>query len=644
MASRQERMQQRLRGVLRREIRDVDFGLTFPTTLKGESQPRQHPPEPTLTPQKVLTQVDIIKDPEVSPSIVLRNQVSLVQNTDAAEGSGEHFNPARSANANTSKKRRTLDKKDINSISSQSPRKSQEKNDSHNSQRFRDDFISNTLPVHTLPDESNKSISKVSYGKDKSYGGLPYLKAPKLGRTPRRSQGIQVVTESPTNAPGSGQRVQLNQPFSQDVTLPTGHSNSRKRANNTTPSLPPKRRKERSRDETQSSSLTEEEKSTILNYQNDDHDDNELDELSPDRSLLQDPRVGRQSSELRNSSVGIGRQNDANTTDDVSAANILSMYQKQRYGSSRHESPDLDLPSTEPARKKQRQSKRRSFIDSPLVNKNSFPKIRTKGNKKKNSKTRSKSSIPITVHRLTTPINFEDGYGERNSAEIFNTRKSHVTRKDVNWIDILIKACEEIIGTRTSALKYRVDECEDIATRREFKTKWQAIKLFGKELQDQLLEFTLDLDNAHFLERRLREEQKKKLHLREEILRIRAEREKVAVKIDEIREQHSKAEEKSLSHANLNNAIHNLELTMDTARDGLRDGDSPSLYSINSRNQYRHDNSTLNLAGTQVLLKSIAHLVTGQRNSSIGGLLTQVKDFNLFLERAAIVLERRREE
>ena len=49
---------------------------------------------------------------------------------------------------------------------------------------------------------------------------------------------------------------------------------------------------------------------------------------------------------------------------------------------------------------------------------------------------------------------------------------------------------------------------------------------------------TVNLDNSYSLERRVRVEQKKKLGLRAEILRIRAEREQVALRMDEIRIKH----------------------------------------------------------------------------------------------------------
>lgn len=51
---------------------------------------------------------------------------------------------------------------------------------------------------------------------------------------------------------------------------------------------------------------------------------------------------------------------------------------------------------------------------------------------------------------------------------------------------------------------------------------------------------TINLDNAYTLERRVRDELKKKNALREEVLRIRKEREQVALRMDEIRMKHEK--------------------------------------------------------------------------------------------------------
>jgi hypothetical protein len=51
---------------------------------------------------------------------------------------------------------------------------------------------------------------------------------------------------------------------------------------------------------------------------------------------------------------------------------------------------------------------------------------------------------------------------------------------------------------------------------------------------------TINLDNTAVLEKRLREEQKKKLGLRGEISRVRAERQNVALRMDEVRIRHER--------------------------------------------------------------------------------------------------------
>ena len=68
------------------------------------------------------------------------------------------------------------------------------------------------------------------------------------------------------------------------------------------------------------------------------------------------------------------------------------------------------------------------------------------------------------------------------------------------------------------------------------------IFLFGCILR---LSQTINLDNGYSLERRIRDEQKRKISLREEILRIRAEREQVALRMDEIRIKHEYEQQKA---------------------------------------------------------------------------------------------------
>ncbi|KAI6246985.1 hypothetical protein HI914_04837 [Erysiphe necator] len=636
MASRQERIQQRLRGALRREIRDVDFGLTVPATLRGAPQPLAVQLNPIRTSETPLTQQNPKEDSVIISNLTPRNQASLKHRADVPEGSGGHSNTTRSANANTSKKRRTLVEDDKLLISSQSPRKSARKNNIQNHQFLLDDSESNIVPVSALHDVSSDPIDSNSNRKKNSRADISNLKFERLGRTPSRSQAIQLVTESPTDAPGSGQRIRLIEPISQESIFSSENS-IRKRSIDNNSSLTYEGKIEQSKSIAQNLSKLQDKKFINLQALNDVSDDNELDELSPDRSFLQDLRASVRSSRFQSSSVEQEKESVANTIEDESVAKILSTYQKQREENSRHESTDLDLPSIEPTKKKKRQSRPRSYLNSTLENRKTISNFRAKNNKK-NHKKRPNDSIPFTVHKLMMPTNLIDEQDDHNNDEILEMRKPHLTRRDINWIDVLINVCEEFIGSRIVALKEKLDECNDMTTRKGFKTMYQAVKVFGKELQDHLLEYTLDLDNAHCLERRLREEQKKKLHLREEIMRIRKEREQVARQLDEIRQKHSQAEKETMYLENLNNAIHNLELTMDIARE---ENFSNCSTKTSTKNHHHNESYTLDFSSTQVLLKSIMHQVTSQRSSSIGGLLMQVKDFNSFLERSAGVLEQR---
>lgn len=123
------------------------------------------------------------------------------------------------------------------------------------------------------------------------------------------------------------------------------------------------------------------------------------------------------------------------------------------------------------------------------------------------------------------------------------------------------------------------------------------------------------------LEKRVREEQKRKLFLRDEIIRVREQRQKLALRMDEIRIKHENAAKKAQDRETLNNAAHDIELAVDRGK---------SL-------QNEEENE---MSGIEVLLKRMAGTVSTKGSS--GGVLQQIKDFNGFLERAALALESRK--
>ncbi len=70
----------------------------------------------------------------------------------------------------------------------------------------------------------------------------------------------------------------------------------------------------------------------------------------------------------------------------------------------------------------------------------------------------------------------------------------------------------------------------------------------------------------------------------------------------------------------LNNAVHDIELAIDLGKTSQLDGKDDMI-------------------GTELLLKRVADEVSNK--GDVGGILKQIKEFNAFLERAALALESR---
>lgn len=138
-------------------------------------------------------------------------------------------------------------------------------------------------------------------------------------------------------------------------------------------------------------------------------------------------------------------------------------------------------------------------------------------------------------------------------------------------------------------------------------------------IADTLKTSTLDYNVS--LRKRLRDEHNKKLDLRQQISQIRAERERIALQMDEVRIKHEKETKKAQSRNGVNSAIHDIELAVDLGKANA----SPD--------------SAADMVGIELLLKRIAGQVSNKSDS--GGLLRQLKEANAFFERTAQALEGR---
>ncbi|CZR55684.1 uncharacterized protein PAC_05572 [Phialocephala subalpina] len=622
-------MQQRLRGAQRRQVKDVDFGLVFPAAAPAAEAPAtQTSPQPELPQPEPLPQLSSRRTPAARTRAT---NTGIPQENVRPPGSHSTID------ANTSAKRRKLDTDDTPVSSSRSTR----------SQPRRDIYaIEDAQPddslLDMLLDTTNDSIPKESVPTP-AVDQAPVSSTPTTrprSKTPLlAAQVVDEVTESPRDAPGSGHRIRVSgidvtasssrlqsiqdNSTAQTVSETRVRQNKRKRGERGPPSLRMARRSRQSH-VVQGESLEPNELSPEQSLRH-DRESLELDELSPE----QPSRRGRapivlaeveMSEDEPVEEVSIQEPEEAEAIDDEQAAAILKKNKGRRISRGIPiAAPEVGEPRSSPVAKKRRGRQRNDSTPAQQRHPKQAP---PKSKPAKTGKTvRIGSPIPVTVLRFTKPLVYDD---DEEDADILNSEIPHVKRAGVNTIDVLSDFCGEIVGTALETLEEGASACEDAALRREYKTKWKAVADFGKELQTRLLEHTINLDNGYSLERRLRDEQKKKLRLREDILRIRAEREQVALRMDDVRIRHEKERTKAQSRDNLNNNVHDIEMVIDLSKQRQPDDGDQSN----------------EMVGIEVLLKRVAGEVSSKGDA--GGLLMQIKDFNAFLERAALALEGRK--
>ncbi|KAH8650534.1 hypothetical protein BGZ60DRAFT_462355 [Tricladium varicosporioides] len=645
-SAREERMQQRLRGAQRHQVKDVDFQLSFPV-LQAPEEPvvsNPNPIQPELPPQ-----------PSSRRTPATRSQVLPVNDIPPSEIRPQ----TRSGNidANTSVKRRKLDTDETLS-SGRSTRSARA------AQAPRPD-------IYELPREEPQEITVTtkltnSTAVEQIVNITPERTAPvrrtRSTRTPSViPQTQEEITESPINAPGSGQRkiitsaaqrtssqlriVQDSSPSKatqriqsnrSDVEIPqspildgTEHLGGEEgissiSINDEVDELSPS---------VQTSTHTRKRKS-ILGDKTSDKENNRANRISsPIRpkkrtrrteALIEQPSVP-EADELSRLS---GTQEVAEEIDDLEAAIVLKKHRGERTSKSAQAETSSPLERSEPiqwTKAKTRRGKHRN-VSSPVVQRQ--PKLPTRVPVKtaaksdtqkpkraiKKARLRGGSPIPVIVHRLTEQPMFDNSEPD---AELLNSEIPHTKRVGVNAIDVLSQVCQEIISVGLETLENGAGIAEDPALRREYKTKWEALLSFGENLQTRFLAHTVNLDNVYSLEKRVREEQKRKLFLRDEIIRVREERQNLALRMDEVRIKHENATKKARDREALNNAAHDIELAVDRGKSQHDDGNETT--------------------GIEVLLKRMASTVSTKGSS--GGVLQQIKDFNGFLERAALALE-----
>ena len=195
----------------------------------------------------------------------------------------------------------------------------------------------------------------------------------------------------------------------------------------------------------------------------------------------------------------------------------------------------------------------------------------------KEGKTRSRGApVPITIQRFSqfrrksrggraSNANGDDdnddveGDDEDDELAAAGADIAFANRSGVNTVDVLAQICEDIIVQKLQALQEKHqqarqqqleagdgDKSQAAAVRKETIVARRALESFQQELRARLLTQAVAVDSLHALRKRVRVAHKEKLSLREEILRIRAERDQVALRMDALRALHQERVAKAM--------------------------------------------------------------------------------------------------
>uniref|UniRef100_A0A0B7JPK0 Inner kinetochore subunit AME1 domain-containing protein n=1 Tax=Bionectria ochroleuca TaxID=29856 RepID=A0A0B7JPK0_BIOOC len=236
------------------------------------------------------------------------------------------------------------------------------------------------------------------------------------------------------------------------------------------------------------------------------------------------------------------------------------------------------------------------------------------------------NAIEVTVQRF---VNFRkrrrDDDEEADDIDPLQLDIPFANSSRENAVDVFAQVCEEVIGNTLSQFEQHAQNAPDAAKKKEFRIKIRAVEAYREVLKSRLLQHAIHLNHWHSLRKRVRQTQKEKLALREEILRIKGEREQVALRMDAVRAKYEADNKEATFLLNTSSTMYDIDMAVSKGQD------APQL---SGKAQKEAELSNL-----EFLVAQLTDQVSSSSES--GGNLHQVQDFNAFLERAAQALESR---
>ncbi|KAI9796748.1 MAG: hypothetical protein M1833_005988 [Piccolia ochrophora] len=233
---------------------------------------------------------------------------------------------------------------------------------------------------------------------------------------------------------------------------------------------------------------------------------------------------------------------------------------------------------------------------------------------------------PVTVHRHTLAP---------TSTTTTTGVPTFIRPAGVNAIDVLAQVTSELIAGHAASLERNSGSGArrasspraGTAPAAETKRKRKAVEAFGDELRERCFVMTETLDTQTSLTTRLKHATRAKHALRNDLLALRRERTRLALRMDAVRAKHDEARRTAMEAMEVEEVVRDVGLVVQRGGGKEDEGGGED--------------------GERMVEEGIREVVgegmvgAGGDAGGAGGLLDRVRGFNAFLERAAGVLEGR---
>jgi hypothetical protein len=224
------------------------------------------------------------------------------------------------------------------------------------------------------------------------------------------------------------------------------------------------------------------------------------------------------------------------------------------------------------------------------------------------------NTIPVTTQRLAhvralQHVHFADS--EERELEPFPKKLG------VNAVDVLAQICSELVAKTVKDLDAKADKEHGSRKKEEWEFKGRIVSMFGEELAGGLFKLTEALDHNQALATRVKQAERDRKRIREELVDVKRERDAVALRMDAVREDHERATREAEEEGVLEGLVRGIEMAVQRAR-ALGVEENAEMVGLDAR----------------------VYEVMGNLSSVEGGkgILDRVKEFNGGLERVVGVL------